>query len=69
MLEKIEKWISDHSVISLVLLVLAIFSVWLVWWIASSSMEARAFNRITESDVTTWEAMWVQLRVDRPVGN
>lgn len=32
-------------------------------WVFQSSMEARAYNRITGSDVSTWEAMWVELRV------
>lgn len=34
------------------------------FWVFSSSMEARTYNRLTDSDVTTWEAMWSQLRVD-----
>ena len=32
-------------------------------WAFKSSLEARAYNRITGSNVTTWEAMWVELRV------
>jgi VIT1/CCC1 family predicted Fe2+/Mn2+ transporter len=32
------------------------------WWVASY-VEASAYNRITGSDVTTWEAMFVELRV------
>lgn len=32
--------------------------------IIRSHMEAKAYNRLTGSDVTTWEAMWVELRVD-----
>lgn len=39
------------------------------WWVTKSRMEASAFNRITNSDVTTWDAMWVQLRVDRPTSD
>jgi hypothetical protein len=33
-----------------------------VWW-GKSTMEAAAYNRITGSDVSTWDAMWVELRV------
>lgn len=29
-----------------------------------ASMEARTFNRITGQNVTAWEALWVELRVD-----
>jgi hypothetical protein len=32
-------------------------------WVMKSSLEARAYNRVTGSNVTTWEAMWVELRV------
>ncbi len=32
--------------------------------IICSHYEAQAYNRITGADVTTWEAMWVHLRVD-----
>ena len=32
-------------------------------WIFKSHMEAKAYNRLTGSNATTWEAMWVQLRV------
>ena len=51
-------------------IVLAAAIVSAIGWVGlfgSSFMEARAFNRITGSDVTTWEAVWVNLRVDRPV--
>lgn len=33
------------------------------YWFISSYFEARAFNRITGSGVSTWEAMFVELRV------
>ena len=33
-------------------------------WIVSSHFEAQAWNRLTGGDATTWEAMWVELRVD-----
>lgn len=32
--------------------------------VMSAHFEARAYNRLTGSDVTTWEAIWVRLRVD-----
>lgn len=31
-----------------------------------ANMEAKAYNRVTGADVTWWDAMWVNLRVDTP---
>lgn len=33
------------------------------WW-TQARIEARTYNRLTGWDVTTWEAMWTNLRVD-----
>jgi hypothetical protein len=30
-------------------------------------MEAKTFNKLTGANVSAWDAMWVQLRVDIPV--
>lgn len=35
-----------------------------LFWVLPASIEARAYNRVTGSDVTTWEAMFLRLRVD-----
>lgn len=35
-------------------------------WIFQSHMEAQSFNKITGENISTWDAMWVQLRIDRP---
>ena len=32
-------------------------------WITRSYMEAQAFNRVTGKSVSTWDAMWIELRV------
>lgn len=32
-------------------------------WVFKSSMEARAFNSATGKSVSTWSAMWIELRV------
>lgn len=32
-------------------------------WIVKSYFEARAYNRLTGAHATTWDAMWVELRV------
>lgn len=38
----------------------AIFAI----WILCCFFEAQAFNRVTGRNVTVWDAMWLQLRVD-----
>lgn len=35
-------------------------------WVFMSSMEANSYNAITGKQVTTWQAIWVQLRVQEP---
>lgn len=32
-------------------------------WVGKSFFEARAFNKLTGSHATTWDAMWSDLRV------
>lgn len=34
------------------------------WWIARSALEASSYNRVTNSNVSTWDAMWIELRVE-----
>ena len=72
MLEKILDWyIADEKnpIKAYVAIILLIFAISTGWWILKSRMEATAFNRITNSEVSTWDAMWVQLRVDRPTSD
>lgn len=33
------------------------------WWVFSSYQESAAYNRLTGANTTTWDAMFVQLRV------
>jgi ABC-type spermidine/putrescine transport system permease subunit II len=47
-----------------VLLVLASIFGPLAVWVFASHMEASTYNRVTGRDITTWEAMWTNLRVD-----
>lgn len=32
-------------------------------WVFASAMEARAYNNVTGGNVSTWDAMWIELRV------
>lgn len=47
-----------------ILTVVAIVSVGLGLWLFSSKMQADTYNRLTGSNLTTWEAMWIQVRLD-----
>lgn len=35
----------------------------LLLWVFPSHMEAQAYNRVTGENVSTWDAMWIELRV------
>lgn len=32
-------------------------------WVGMSHMEAKSYNKVTGSTVSTWDAMWIDLRV------
>lgn len=36
-------------------------------WTVSSYFEMSAFNRVSDTDVTLWEAMFVELRIEAEV--
>lgn len=38
-------------------------------WVTRSHFEAEAFNRVTGSNVSTWDAMWIELRVQEGESN
>ena len=42
---------------------IAIFFLLIGIWVVSSHFEAQAFKRATGKDVSTWDAMWIELRV------
>ena len=44
-----------------------LFVISMAVWSFQAKMEASAFNRLTGAKVSTWDAMWVELRVDVPV--
>lgn len=46
-----------------VIMLVGILLCCLVWWVFRSQMEASAYNRATGSEVSTWDAMWIELRV------
>lgn len=46
-----------------VLIVMAMILILVGCWVGASHFEAQSYNKLTGNDVTTWDAMWVQLRV------
>lgn len=46
-----------------VLFLAAVFALCCVPWVVSSYFEAQSYNRLTGANVTTWDAMWIDLRV------
>ena len=38
----------------------------LVCWIVPAAFEAKTFTKLTGKPVTTWDAMWIDLRVIEP---
>ena len=60
-----EKKEPSTLVVALILLsfVLVIVGVGLTIWVAFSHFEAQAYNNVTGKDVSTWDAMWIELRV------
>lgn len=54
----------DHTLTNIAIIVAFVVGAALLA-VTHSHFEARAYNRVTGSDVTTWEAVWLNLRVDR----
>lgn len=53
----------DNAVSFAVILVIVAVALLLTVWVTMSHFEAAAYNRLTGGSVTTWDAMWIQLRV------
>lgn len=47
----------------MVMLAVAVIAFIVGIWIFASYMEARSYNRVTGENVSTWDAMWIELRV------
>ena len=54
----------DREMFWAIVFVGAIFLGGISIWVFQSSVEASVYNRETGSSITTWEAMWTNLRVD-----
>ena len=57
------RWLSDHPLVTLMLIIGTPLAFCAMIWVISSWQEAQAYNRLTGAHATTWDAMWVELRV------
>lgn len=55
------------SCLASALILVACGTIGMVAWVTASHFEAQAFNRVTGNDVSTWDAMFIELRVQEPV--
>lgn len=51
------------AVIGAVIITLLVLGLSCGSWIVSSYFESSSFNKLTDKESTTWDAMWTELRV------
>lgn len=56
-------WLEKNPIKAMVVFIVAVLVITVGGWVFQSAMEAKAYNRATGSEVTTWDAMWIELRV------
>ena len=54
----------DKAIIKIIITILVgILFISTLGWIFQSYQEAKSFNSVTGKNVSTWDAMWIELRV------
>lgn len=53
----------DGSEILMIILIITALLAPVVGWVVKSHFESKIYNKLTGANTTTWEAMWVELRV------
>lgn len=53
---------SESLAVASGIILLVIFVAWGIWY--GAGVEAAAYNRMTGRDLTQWEALWVNARID-----
>ena len=61
--DRITDWIVDNEGKAVTLVLVGSIVLGVTLWIGASFMEARTYNRLTGSNVSTVDAMFVKLRV------
>jgi hypothetical protein len=55
----------DRSlIVAMVAYVLAVLGIFGLFWASASYFESRSYNRLAGASTTTWDAMWLELRVN-----
>lgn len=57
------KWAFDREFTVALLMFVGILGALTALWVAASYFEARAYNRVTGASVSTFDAMFIELRV------
>jgi len=57
----------DREALALSALTVVVFLGLAAFWVLGAYLEARTYRRLTGAEVTTWDAMWVDLRVQEGV--
>ena len=53
--------------ISAIVLLIIIIVAWVCMWLTYSYYEAKVYTGLTNKEVTTWQAMWVDLRITNQI--
>jgi hypothetical protein len=53
----------NNEVVLGVLMLVLLLAIAVFMWIVPSYFEASTYRKLTGANVTTWDAMWVELRV------
>ena len=56
-------FIERNPIWSMVLFAATLILAMIVVWVTKSHFEAQAYNNVTGKNVSTWDAMWIELRV------
>ena len=63
-MQSIMRFFDDRPVLSGVLFIIAMLLIVAGIQVSSAYFEARAFNRATGKNVSTWDAMFIELRLN-----
>jgi len=62
----ISDWLENNPEIGMVVVSIILIMVCTSVWVFMSANEAAAFERLTGKKVSTWDAMFIELRIQEP---
>lgn len=57
----------NNEIRTTVLMTVGVFLISITIWIGRSYFEAKSYNNVTGKQVSTWDAMFLDLRIQEPV--